>query len=199
MNEEKSASQELRDSIDELVGSFGAIPTSWDAVIFGDGSGSRWGYPGGAGAILVDRDSGLTKTFGIALSDATVNICELIPYIFSLLWYSHKRGKDLQKQRMAAGHPFILNIHIFTDCEIIANQGNKQMARETNMPLWWAIDAFERAGFNLIFHWIPRDTYRLNQACDRISKSMRLLITDQLEIFDSAESNTDDENKDDVS
>jgi ribonuclease HI len=152
-------------------------PDAWDVIIVGDGSGSRYGWPGGWAAVLFDKATGLRKLLYGALSDTTVNVMELSPYIYSMMWYSRGPGKDLQKQLREATQvgiaPRMVQVHIITDCEIIADQGRRIKARDTNRPLWQTMDDFERLGYS--FHWyhVERDLLAANRLCDFLSKEMR--------------------------
>lgn len=146
----------------------------WDVLIFGDGSGSRYGYAGGWGSVVIDKVNKPKILYG-AISDTTVNVCELSPYVYSLLWYSRNAGKALQAHRTNLLN-FGINIHLITDCRIIAEQGNKLVVRDTNLPLWLAIDCYERYGYKLKYHWIERDTVEMNNVCDRLSKDLRLFV-----------------------
>lgn len=149
----------------------------WDIIVVGDGSGSRWGYGGGWATILFDKFTGLHKVQWGALSDTTINICELSPYIYSVLWHHRCVANMIRKQKKQAGQMFpVIETHIITDCEIIAKQGRGEMKRELNSPLWASFIAFERLGFNFHFHWINRDSGLANQVCDMLSKQMRHII-----------------------
>lgn len=153
--------------------------SDWDVIIVGDGSGSRWGYPGGWGAIIFDKRTGLRKTLYGALSDTTINICELSPYLYAMQWYIRGPGQDLQKELRKQNNGFLreIQVHIVTDCEIIADQGNRTKAREANAALWAGFDHFARLSYKLRFHHFRRDLFAANRACDALSKEMRHLIT----------------------
>lgn len=150
-----------------------------DLLIVGDGSGSRWGYPGGWAAIIFDKRTRLRKTLFGALSDTTVNICELMPYLYALQWYVRGPGKDLQKsinaQELHRYRPIV--VHIVTDCEAIAKQGNREWSRDANAALWASFDYFGRINYELHWHWFERNTFASNRLCDALSKDMRHLIT----------------------
>lgn len=174
----------MNEIIQELLTALKIKDEDWDAIVIGDGSGSRWGYPGGWATILFDKDTKFYKVLYGAVSDTTVNVCELVPYIFTMHWYSRAIGKTLQHKIMKESDyisPRPVNIHIVTDCDIIAEQGNRRANREVNMPYWKALDDFERQNYNLVFHWIPRDTYEANKRCDVLSKRMRLFIKEEVE------------------
>jgi hypothetical protein len=151
---------------------------NWDIILVGDGSGSRWGYGGGWASILFDKKTNARKTHWGSLSDTTINICELNPYIFALMWYHRGPAAELraQKRRDQPNRLPTINVHIVTDCEIIAKQGQRKANREANAALWAAFDVFERQGFRFTFHHIPRDLFTANRVCDILSKDMRHLI-----------------------
>jgi hypothetical protein len=111
-----------------------------------------------------------------AVSDTTVNLCELSPYLHMMQWYSRGPGKDLRK-KINAFMPRLVTVHIVTDCEIIAKQGNKKADRNANAAFWAAMDYFPRIGYNLSYHYFPREQFASNRACDSLSKDMRHLIS----------------------
>lgn len=150
----------------------------WDVIIAGDGSGSRWGYPGGWAAVLFDRRTGLRKTLYGAISDTTINICELSPYLYAMQWYARGPGKDLQRDIRQKEWPRrAVIVDILTDCEIIAEQGQRKKAREVNAALWAGLDTFNRLNYFLRWHYMRRETTAANRLCDTLSKDMRYLIT----------------------
>jgi hypothetical protein len=150
----------------------------WDVIVVGDGSGSRWGYGGGWATILFDKMANARKTNWGALSDTTINICELSPYIYTMMWYSRGPAVTLREQKRRK-NPYQfprISIHIVTDCKVIAEQGQGKMSRNANEALWASFDVFERQGFVFTFHFIPRDNFTANRVCDGLSKDMRHLI-----------------------
>ena len=93
-------------------------------------------------------------------------------------WYVRGPGRALQKILYAnEGIHRPINVHIVTDCEIIANQGNRIMNRDTNAALWAAMDSFARLNYQICYTWIPRESLASNKLCDGLSKDMRHLIT----------------------
>jgi ribonuclease HI len=156
------------------------IPVDWNVIIAGDGSGSRYGYPGGWAAVIFDRESGFRKLLQGCTSDTTVNIMELSPYIYAMLWYTRGPGKALHIKIKAATPvgiaPRLINVHVVTDCKIIADQGNNTVERETNLPLWRTIEAYERLGYKMYWHHVERELLAVNRLCDDLSKEMRRAI-----------------------
>jgi ribonuclease HI len=164
----------------ELLVTAGIANDDWDALIVGDGSGSRYGWPGGWAAVLYDRKSGLRKQFYGALSDTTVNVMELSPYIYAMMWYSHGPGQDLLKSRRATAKTGVMyslpHVHILTDCEVIAKQGNRTWSRDANAPLWRAMEGFTTLGYRISWHFADRDTSAANRLCDALSKAARRAV-----------------------
>lgn len=163
----------LPDDLKTIIGD-----AAWDVVLVGDGSGSRYGYAGGWATLLFDGFSGLRKLFYGSISDTTVNVCELSPYVYAMLWYHNGPARLLRnqiKEETNAGiAPRLIQIHIITDCDIIARQGNKEAKADANAPLWKALFAYESLGYQFHWHWIPRETAAANRLCDSVSKSMRI-------------------------
>jgi ribonuclease HI len=168
------------------LGLTGTLHDAWDVIIVGDGSGSRWGYPGGWAAVLFDRRTGLRKTLYGALSDTTVNIAELSPYLYAMQWYVRGPGKDLQKElRQYTG--WSARVFIVTDCEIIAKQGNRKAERDANGALWAGMDYFARLNYTIHYKYLGRDQLAANRLCDALSKDMRHLITSIEQRLDETE------------
>ncbi len=160
-----------------LTTALNLAPDAWDVIIVGDGSGSKWGYPGGWAAVVFDKRTGLRKTLYGAVSDTTINICELLPYLHAMQWYV--RGPGREQKTLNSDKPFArpTRVHVVTDCAIIANQGNRTMARDVNGAFWAGMDHFSRLNYQITYHWFPRDQFVSNRLCDSLSKDMRHLIT----------------------
>jgi hypothetical protein len=146
-------------------------PDSWDVLILGDGSGSYWGRPGGWASVILDRSLGGYKVLCGAINDTTINICELMPTLYSLHWYHCGPGRKLQHARAEP-----VRVSIVSDCRIICDQGNHLAARDRNEPLWLAIDRYQSLNYDLAFRYVDRELLFGNRVCDRLSKTMRKLV-----------------------
>ncbi len=144
----------------------------WDVFMVGDGSGSIQGRPGGWAVITYVRNPSRTKLFYGSVSDTTINIAELMPYIHSFHWYANNLGKRALKNSSDG----LIKVYVITDCDIIAKQGNKEVGREQNSPLWSFFDQYECRGYVFKWFYLARDTSEVNRECDALSKQMRLLV-----------------------
>lgn len=151
--------------------------TKYDAVFIGDGSGSKYGQAGGWACKIYDYNSIVSHTLYGNISDTTINICELTPYIYTMDYY-HKNIAPVRWQQLKlAGTPFgPIRIHIITDCEILVKQGNGLHKRKTNAAFWSCFDYYETEGYNFCWHFVEREFLQDNILCDKISKDMRKMV-----------------------
>lgn len=145
--------------------------SEWDAVLVGDGSGSKFGQPIGFACVLLTKDSMQRRVFHGAMNDATVNMAELLAYVAPLTWYANSVSDD-EKLR-------VRHVHIITDSQYVQTRGESGAlpAKGKNAILFAAINAMERFGLRLHWHWINRDTVDLNKIVDEISKLARIEYT----------------------
>lgn len=153
---------------------------AWDVVLVGDGSGSHYGYPGGWGVKIYDRLSDTSAVLWGGLSDTTVNVCELSPYVYGLLWHVHNHGKDHWSRRVQQCGPGVapepLKTYVLTDCAIIAAQGSQQAERLTNEPLWRSLESCKFSIYDVTWVYQERDQTNDNRLCDILSKASRKAI-----------------------
>lgn len=164
-------------AIQEIMTQLNIGSKAWDLLLIGDGSGQGWALGCGWASVLIDRHSAQRKLFYGAMNSGTIGIAELFPYVHAMLWYSRGAGKKrLQKLHNQFGHAHRLNVHIITDSEITAKQGNGHAKRHTNTELWAAMDQFTRLGYSFSWHWVERDTIGLNVLTDYLSREARKVM-----------------------
>ncbi len=167
----------LSSTIQEIMTGINVKDDEWDLLLAGDGSGQGWDFGCGWGCVLVDHKTFDRKLFYGAMNVGTIGIAELFPYIHAMTWYSRllgkKRLKELQEIRKSSQ---TLKVHIITDSEITAKQGNGVAKRETNAEFWASIDYFNRFGYSFKWHWLERDTIGLNALTDHISREARISL-----------------------
>jgi len=156
---------------------------TWDLLLVGDGSGSRWEQPAGWACVAIERsrqqlgranDSGggeqlRRKVFYGAVNDGTVNFAELMAYFAPLSWYAAKTEKF--------DGPLVLprEVHILTDSQYVQKMMTGRMPK-THAAFWLAYNIYNRLGFRLNWHWLPRNDIALNRYVDAISRKARLLL-----------------------
>jgi hypothetical protein len=101
-----------------------------------------------------------------------------MPYLQAMLWYARGPGRKRVRELYRTNPGARVVIHIVTDAEIIAAQGNSQAGRHENRELWVAMDAFADRGYKLVWHHINRDRLGLNMLTDHLSRQERLTMTD---------------------
>lgn len=151
----------------------------WDVLLVGDGSGCSWERGCGWACILVDHYLNKRKTFNGAMSAGTVNVAEVLPYVQALAWYSRGIGKARLHDRLTSGvigGQRMLHVHIVTDSETVANQGNRITRRKANEEWWAALDTIASKGYQLHWHWMARDRLGLNILSDYLSRTSREAI-----------------------
>jgi len=161
-------------TIQEIMTHLGIYSQNWDVLLIGDGSGQGWEMGCGWACVLIDHYSARRKLFYGAMSSGTIGLAELLPYFHSMLWYSRGPGKSrLDRLQTTRKSNPILQVHIITDSEIIAKQGNGHAKIINNRELWAAFDQFSKMGYAFKWHWLERDTIGLNALTDHISRESR--------------------------
>lgn len=146
----------------------------WDLLLVGDGSGSGWAQCCGWAAVLIDRNHLLDRNlygrrfFYGAADPGSVNFAESMPYMQAINWYDVQYGRQLLHTKG------VLNVHVLTDSQVIANWGNRATQPTTDLPrkaipAWAAIREYSRLGYHFTMHWAPRMTTELNWAADLIA------------------------------
>jgi ribonuclease HI len=151
----------------------------WDVLIVGDGSGTSWERGCGWASVLIEHYSNRRKTFNGAMSVGTVNIGEVLPYVQAMSWYSRGPGKARLHDRRTNGVPDgreMLHVHVITDSEVVANQGNNPERRKSNTEWWAALDHIASKGYLIHWHWMARDRLGLNVLTDHLSRASRVAI-----------------------
>lgn len=161
----------------------------WDAIVIGDGSGSTWDKGCGWASCLLDQASAQRFFFCGGCSRGTVHVGELHAYVDPLLWYTQNLGKEHLKQK--AYHPgssaACMHVHILTDSENVANQGERRQQRKANKALWAAMDSFAADGYALHWHWVARSRTALNKWADQRSRRIRVSIEAIDKMFESVD------------
>lgn len=131
--------------------------------------------PAGWGATLVERLTRARRTFYGGVNVGSVNMAELMPYLHALTWFDAKFGSD--RLRRAGG---ALYVHVLTDSDVTVGSARKALV-EGRLPksqpaLWAAMQQFQRRGYLMHFHWIPRESVNLNWLADRLATLSRTAV-----------------------
>jgi len=148
----------------------------WDALIIGDGSGSRWDSGMGWGSVLIDNYSAARKLFYGAANIGTVTLAELMPYIYAMSWYAGPKGMGHVCRKHKAQQGLNVQVHIVTDSRVIATCGARPESRKAYRELWAMLDCYRANGFDLTFHHVSRDVVNMNVLMDAISRQSRLSL-----------------------
>lgn len=151
---------------------------NWDLLLVGDGSGSGWAQGCGWATTLVDNQTRERWQFVGGMNMGSINLAELMPYLHALTWYHANVGK----QRIASiGRPLV--VHIITDSQVIAAQGQQAAELSQSLPKvqeaqWAAMRQLAHMGYLLHYHWIERCTTALNWAADLLAGMSRRAVRD---------------------
>lgn len=149
--------------------------TRWDVLIVGDGSGTGWKDACGWSHIVIDRLTRQRKLLKGGMDGASVNIAEMMPTLHGLTWYHNTIGRDRLQQTGT------ISVHIVSDSRVTVEHGTiaadlQQPLAETNELFWSGVRNWQRRGYILKFHWLPRSTTDLNKAADLIASMARRAV-----------------------
>ena len=147
---------------------------AWDLLLVGDGSGNTWEHACGWAAVAIQKTSFRPTFFHGAMSHGTNNMGEMLAYLQPLLWYQAQERKRRKEQNSA---PVQRIVHIATDSQYCQQRGSGASRDfKRNLPMWTVFDLIERQGFQLNWHWIPRESNILNIFTDHLSRESRLSL-----------------------
>lgn len=150
----------IYDAVNELR-AFGG-----DAVIITDGSGTEWKRACGWAAFLFEQETSRFRLMQGAMNCGSSYLAELMPYIQSLSWYVDGYGKARLKEKLGKDLRAKFVVHSITDNQTLAKQGQMEKARSTGDYYWCMIDRIVERGFDLVWHWHPRERLALNKLMD---------------------------------
>jgi len=147
------------------------IPSDWDLLLFGDGSGLKWDMGGGFASFLIDRARGLREHIIGAISKSTVNRMELSAYVHALAYHYH----DILEGQIT-NPPF--KVWIFSDSEFTVKTGQGHNRVKANGDLWSLVDWFETRGYRLNWRWVERNSTPLGEMADWLAGQARHAVND---------------------
>lgn len=150
-------------------------PSEWDAIIFSDGSGSRWTHPAGTASVIILREEYRYQVIRMGMSHGTNNVAEMLAIAYPLLWLHEVYRKNISTNGM--------KVHVLTDSQVTANILNTLpslplITVNSNRPLWHMLLATVRGGIWVHAVHVPRNTHPLGTLCDELAGRMRKLAAD---------------------
>jgi ribonuclease HI len=139
----------------------------WDAIMIGDGSGTRIDNACGWATWIHMRHKAEPQVVFGGFSHGTNNVAEIMAYLQGMLWYERTIAKRDGVAR---------NVHIVTDGEYVAQCGGNQQKQKKNSSLWRAFDVYQREGIVLHWHWMPKNSSVANMEADALSRNARVCI-----------------------
>ena len=162
-----------RKALRKLLTQFKVADGSWDVLILGDGSGSKWGHAVGFASVMFDRRTRVFRRFYGGLNDGTVNLAEIMAYMAPLTFLS-TQALDAKESGMRFK---AVSVQIFTDSQYCRDVGTKGCTMQgKNGLLWECLKSVHRVGVVPHWHWIRRETSPFNSLVDRLSKLSRHAI-----------------------
>jgi len=151
--------------------------TTFDLLLIGDGSGNAWDKACGWSGILIDRQTRGRRVCYGAVNQGSISFAETIPYLQLLSWFDQHYGKERLQSRV------VLNVHIVTDSQVVANWGTAAMSPSAPIPrkqcvFWAAMRHLRSLGYVCTFHWAPRLSTELNWMADMIAGLARVAMID---------------------
>ncbi len=147
------------------------VPTDWNLLLFGDGSGLKWEMGGGFAVFLIDRIRALREQVIGAISKSTVNRMELSAYIHALAYHYH----DILKGKITEP-PY--NVWIFSDSEFTVNTGQGRNRIKANADLWSLVNWFRTRGYRLNWRWVERNSTPLGEMADHLAGRARRAVNE---------------------
>jgi ribonuclease HI len=145
------------------------VPSDWNLLLFGDGSGLKWEIGGGFAVFLIDKARGLREHVVGAISKSTVNRMELSAYVHGLAYHYH----DVLKGKITEP-PY--NVWIFSDSEFTVKTGQGKNRIKANADLWSVINWFETRGYRLNWRWNERNSTPLGTMADWLAGNARRAV-----------------------
>lgn len=125
-----------------------------DLMLVSDGSGSTWDKACGWACGYRYRTTKEINLISGGSSCGTNNHAELAPFIHALSYHEAKHPESL---------PLVLCI---SDSELTCHCATGKYGRNVNLSLWASYDHFVRRGYRFSWHWVPRNSNRINSWCD---------------------------------
>lgn len=150
------------------------IPDNWDAIMVGDGSGTKWSRAMGWACTVIDRHSNNRMLTWGGAYPGTNNVAEIMAYVHAVSWYVGKEGFGHKwLQSLPKGASPILNVAVVTDSEITANIGNGVTKPNSNKAFWAAMKAFQMDGVLITWYHYNRALIGLNELADEVAGENR--------------------------
>ncbi len=158
---------EVAQPLEDLLQHLQIEQNAWDYLLVGDGSGTVLDKECGFACVSIERETMTYTAHHGGASHGTNIMAEMLAYVLPLLYLTHNRLR-----RKSHG----VRVHIVSDCQYLSTAWKHRKSLRKNKELWALFDVFTRRGIVLQFHWIPRDTWRLNQFCDTLAGRSRLAL-----------------------
>ena len=146
------------------------IPANgWDYLIVGDGSGVGWDTGIGCGwaSTLVERFDDTRQIFKGGMDPGTVSLAEMMAFMQPLLYLASTKSPGAN----------FFRVHIISDSQYVVNIGKGLRTPKSHAPLWRQLASFRALGFQMSFHWIPRDCVNLNKLADSLAGESRKAVS----------------------
>lgn len=152
----------------------------WDLLLLGDGSGLNHTIGAGWGCLLIQREYNARQMFYGACNVGTNTMSELMPYLHAFLWYHPEHGRRLLHDRCGQ----TIKVHIVTDNKAIAIASTKDRLtkNKSHRELWAVLETLKHRGYDITFHWVPRNQIDTHIFVDELSRQSRYALDN---VFDT--------------
>lgn len=141
-----------------------------DYVVVGDGSGTTWDQPCGFAAVMIENGTFQAEVYDGAFHRGTNVVSEMMALLYPLIHLAARTDRRRQPDGSTI-------IHLVTDCEHVKLAGSGKIGRgKKNRMLWSLFDYFQRCGFVLHWHWIPRDTVPIQKVTHYAANAVRKMM-----------------------
>ena len=149
------------------------VPSEWDLLLFGDGSGGGWAIGGAFVVFMVDKRLPTREVLVGGWSKTTVNRMELGAYTEALSFHYHNLLKGV-----ITDPPY--NVWAFTDSELTAKCGSGQYVRKANADLWNTVDWYETRGYRIHWRHLKRNTTDFHASADAAAGKIRRALLEHV-------------------
>lgn len=155
--------------LEDFLSRHGLVHGQWDLLLFGDGSGLGWEKGGGFASVLFDSRLGIRSHVVGAQTLTTVNRMELSAYVQSLAYHF-----ECLLEGVVRDPPY--RVFVFTDSELTAKGGRKDIVVRKNLDLWQCINWYEIQGYRISWRWVPRNSTPYHELADYLAGTARFAI-----------------------
>jgi hypothetical protein len=162
-------------TLDSILADLLVPSDQWDLVLIGDGSGTTADNSCGWASVMVSRlpVPGYRRSFFGYQDTGGILYAELQAYRHAIEWHWRHKGQELMRAGLRVSPRYTIRTHLLCDNQTAVLQGKREYKREAEIFQWRFFDQAEELGYQLNWHWRPRNHVQLNRLCDALAGSAR--------------------------